>query len=151
MLRFFPLAVLAGFVAELASLIWVGGEVGVMMTLVLLAAGAVAGIGVIRSTGLGLAAAVRQAEFGKQFSTVDAGVAFLRMAAGLLLLVPGFFSDGIAILLMVPPVARWLAGRFTPPVHMQFRPPVGPRRHGPVIDEDAVEIEADVRGLEKSE
>ena len=35
----------------------------------------------------------------------------LKLAAGVLLIIPGFLSDVIAIVLLVPPVRRWLSSK----------------------------------------
>jgi UPF0716 protein FxsA len=40
------------------------------------------------------------------------GDAFLTVAAGFLLLVPGFITDAAGLLLLLPPVRHWIAGRF---------------------------------------
>ena len=59
MTRLLPFLILAGLAAELASIILVGNLLGVVPTLLLLLAGGVLGIGLIRSAGTSIAAALR--------------------------------------------------------------------------------------------
>jgi UPF0716 protein FxsA len=67
------------------------------------------------------------------------------MLAAILLILPGFFSDALAILLLIPPVASWLGRRLTGPLAWQFHAGTYERRpEGPVIDGDAVEIAGEI-------
>jgi UPF0716 protein FxsA len=127
LLRYFPLVLLAGFCLELASLIWVGSQIGVLATILLVIGGGVVGMAVISNTGTSLGAAFRRSSGQGKFSTADAGVAFLRMFAGMLLL--------------VPPIARYLAQRMTRDAgwtHHPGQPP--PSQSGAVIEGEAIEI-----------
>lgn len=141
MLRYFPLVLLAGFCLELASLIWVGSHIGVLATILLVIGGGVAGMAVISKTGTSLGAAFRRSSGQGNFSTADAGVVFLRMFAGLLFFIPGFFSDLAAVLLLVPPIARYLAQRMTREAAWTCQPgrPQSDQ-HGVVIEGEAIEI-----------
>jgi UPF0716 protein FxsA len=141
LLRYFPLVLLAGFCLELASLIWVGSQIGVLATILLVIGGGVVGMAVISNTGTSLGAAFRRSSGQGKFSTADAGVAFLRMFAGMLFFIPGFFSDIAAVLLLVPPIARYLAQRMTRDAgwtHHPGQPP--PSQSGAVIEGEAIEI-----------
>lgn len=141
MLRYFPLVLLAGFCLELASLIWVGSQIGVLATILLVIGGGVAGMAVISRTGTSLGAAFRRSSGQGNFSSVDAGVAFLRMFAGMLFFIPGFFSDIGAVLLLLPPIARYLAQRMTRDAEWTYQPGQPPKgQSGVVIEGEAVEI-----------
>ncbi|HUR43899.1 MAG TPA: FxsA family protein [Aestuariivirga sp.] len=109
MRRFLPLAILLGFFIELAVMIMVGQRIGVISTLLLIVAGAVLGGSVIRSAGFGLMAALRRPGQSARFATRDAAAGFLFMLAGLLLLLPGFVSDILGLLLLPMAVRQWLA------------------------------------------
>ena len=141
-MRFFPIIFLAGFFLELASLIWVGGHIGVILTILLVMLAGLAGMTVIRQTGMGIGSALRRAGGRSDVTTIDAGVVFLRMMAGLLLLIPGFVSDAVALVVLLPPVTRWLAQRVIAPVDVQFRTSTGERYGGgPVIEGEVMEID----------
>lgn len=144
-MRRLPILIIAGFVLELTSLIWVGGRLGVIPTLLLIAGGFIAGTAVIRWSGLSMTSAVRQTASGRQFTSVDASVAILRMTAGLLLIVPGFFSDLMAILLLLPGIGRRIASRFMPQADWQFQSRgYSSYSGGVVIDGEASEIAAEL-------
>ena len=70
--------------------------------------------------------------------------------AGLLFLIPGFFSDILAILALLPPVQGWVRSRFRVATFSTGgtanSQPFGARRFDTVIDGEAVEIAAEVEG-----
>ncbi|HTY71154.1 MAG TPA: FxsA family protein [Actinomycetes bacterium] len=100
---------------EIASIVVVAKLIG-WWTVVLLAAAAVLGIYVLRRTGRDW---MRAAQTGAQGRA--AGDSALLFAAGILLIWPGFISDVIGLLLLVPlvrvllrgAVASWFVRRFT--------------------------------------
>ncbi|MEW9835383.1 FxsA family protein [Mesorhizobium marinum] len=108
---FIPLFLLALPFLEIAGFVIVGGEIGVLATLALVVAGGLVGALLLRAQGFGLLSRVR--------SEVDAGRdpgqelanGVMMLAAGLLLLLPGFVTDGLGLLLLLPPVRR-MAWRF---------------------------------------
>ncbi len=141
-LRYLPIAFIAGFFLELASLIWVGGRIGVAATLLLIVLGFVAGAAVIRRSGTGLTARLGNVDYRRQFSTADAGVVFLRMIAGVLFMIPGFFSDAAALVLLLPPVARRIAKALAPEVQVHYRrEDASDFAGGPVIEGEAMELD----------
>ena len=115
-------------------MIAVGRGIGVLATLALVAGAGVLGVSVIRSAGIGMAQVMRA---NRKFSTHDAAVHFLLLPAGLLLIVPGFITDLLGLLLLLPAVRRWLVRRLQPQ-NMQTRTMPGQR---PFIEGEAVEIE----------
>ncbi|MFN7114542.1 MAG: FxsA family protein [Alphaproteobacteria bacterium] len=110
----FPLFEIAGFVV-------IGGEIGLGNTLLWLMASAGLGIWVLRGQG----------DVWARVQTVDDDLfviegmfdALCMLAAGLLLLFPGFISDFIALPLLVPPLRRLIFR------HIQKRPDGFIRRH----------------------
>lgn len=142
MLRFLPLLGLAGFAAEIASIILVGQALGVVPTLVLLFAGAVLGISLIRSAGTNFFEALRAPVQAASVQKGLAGQTLLRALAGLFLLIPGFLSDLLALLLFFPPVQRWIKARITVETP---RPSANPgERFSTVIEAEAIEIRGQV-------
>ena len=95
-------------IAELVVIIQVGQAIGVLETLALMVGVSVVGAWLVKREGLGV---WRRAQ-----RQIDAGVvpgrelvdAALIMLAGALLLTPGFLSDCIGILLLLPPVRAGL-------------------------------------------
>ena len=100
-------AVLTLPLLELALLITAGRVIGVLPTLALLAAAALAGGLVLRRVGSARVGAVPGSP---ARSAPPAGTALL-VPAGLLLIVPGFLSDLVGFALLVPAVRRVLAAR----------------------------------------
>lgn len=142
MTRSFPLLFLIGLAVEIASIIWVGDRLGVLATLFLLLAGGVIGIGLIRSAGAGLLQALQSPVQAASVQRGAAGQAVARVGAGVLFLIPGFFTDILGLLLLLPPVRSWLRSRI--PVQTQTWQGPPPRQHGTVIEAEAVEITAEV-------
>jgi len=106
-----PLILLALPLVEIAGFALIGSLVGVLPTVVLALATTVLGAVLLRIQGLGALTRIR--------ATMDAGgtpgrdlVHGLMIGiAGLLLVVPGFFTDALGLLLFLPPV-RELVWRF---------------------------------------
>ena len=145
MLRYLPVFVLAGFLLEIASIIWVGGAIGVIPTLLLLIAGGVIGVSLFKSAGVNAAAVLRSPVQDRSLHTSLAGTTLLRVAAGLLFLVPGFFSDAMALLLFLPPVQHWLKGKVKTGTLTAGPQGAGPQRQqSTVIDVEAIEIHGEV-------
>ncbi|WP_426231430.1 FxsA family protein [Pararhizobium sp. DWP3-4] len=99
-----PILFLLMPIAEIAAFIVVGREVGVGMTLLLVVASAVAGAVLLRVQGFGVLRKIQQAS---QTGT-DPGRQLVHgvmiVIAGLLLIIPGFISDIIGLLLFIPAV-----------------------------------------------
>ncbi|OLP60488.1 membrane protein FxsA [Xaviernesmea oryzae] len=145
-----PLALLALPLLEIATFILVGRHIGVGATLLLVLGSAVLGALLLRRQGLDalrrISVAARNGE--------DAGRELVHAAmiviAGLLLIVPGFLTDLLGLLLFLPPV-RELAWRLVAQriVVVTTRRPRGPgarrqpRQGAQVIDLDADEFSTD--------
>ena len=140
MIRYFPVLLLAGLLGELASIIVAGRWLGVLPVLILVVLGMLLGVRVIRAAGLSLAEALRQP---KQVR-VDAADRIMLAVAGLLLILPGFLSDSIAVLLLIPNARRWLGRRIAGGVRGTAASRADPFQ-GPVIEAEAVEIEGDIQ------
>jgi UPF0716 protein FxsA len=96
---------------EIAGFVVVGSQIGVLPTLGLIIASGIAGTMLLRFQGFGVMTRIRgEIEAGRDPSrNLAHGVMIL--LAGILLLIPGFVSDIIGLLLFVPPI-RDLAWRF---------------------------------------
>lgn len=98
---------------EIWVLIQIGGEIGALPTLALLVVAFIVGVNLIRYQGVATLMNVRrQMQKGEAPGRAVAD-GMIRGVAGVFLIIPGFISDIIAVLLLIPPVrhlllARWL-------------------------------------------
>jgi UPF0716 protein FxsA len=137
-------------IIEIALFIEVGGAIGLFPTLALVVLAAVVGAAVIRRQGLQALARLR--------SDVEAGgdpvgpIAHgaLILVAGMLLLAPGFFTDAIGLLLLVPAVRRrlidWGAARVAARVTVAT---TSPARGRPPARPSVETIETDYEVIEE--
>jgi UPF0716 protein FxsA len=105
-----PLAILAWPLVEIAGFIVVGSQIGVLATIGLIVATAIVGAILLRVQGFGAMTRIRQAAARDQSPAREIIHGAMIMLAGILLLIPGFLTDLLGILLFLPPV-RELAWR----------------------------------------
>jgi len=92
------------FIAELWVLIEVASRIGVLETVALVVLMPILGIWMVKRAGV--------AVFRRVQATLDSGGVphrevidgFLLLVAGVLLIVPGFISDAVGLLLLIPPI-----------------------------------------------
>lgn len=147
MSRLLPLLFLLGIAADLASIIWVGQAVGVIGTLLLLALDVVLGAMLLRWTGVSIAAALRQPIAAPQ-ATQQLGIrAVLSVIAAIFLILPGFFSDFVAILLLLPPLQRLIGKSIrVQPLHENTAHGAARPERVTIIEGQAVEIDNEEAG-----
>src|SRR5690242_20205405 len=92
--------------AEIATFIQVGQWLGLGPTLALVLLAGLAGILLIRHQSLATLGAVRAALARNQVPTAELADAACVLIAGFLLILPGFISDIVALLLLVRPLRR---------------------------------------------
>ncbi len=101
---FILLLVLAWPFLEIAAFIYVGGRIGILPTIALTVLSSFAGVILLRVQGIALLQRLR-AELGKnRVPATELGHGAFIAFAGLCLLIPGFLSDIIGLLLFLPPV-----------------------------------------------
>ncbi|GAB4511904.1 MAG: hypothetical protein Tsb0026_15370 [Sulfuricaulis sp.] len=93
-------------VAEIAVFIQVGSRIGVGMTLLLVLASAVFGIWLVRTQGLAAATRVQAVMAQGESPALGMLEGLALLAAGVLLLIPGFVTDLAAFALLIPPLRR---------------------------------------------
>jgi UPF0716 protein FxsA len=104
------LAFVAVPIIEITVIIKVGGLIGVWQTVALIVLTAAAGSALVRAQGFQVLARAQQSLDRGEFpaeAMVD-GLALL--VAGVLLLTPGFVTDVMGLVLLVPPARRVIAG-----------------------------------------
>ena len=107
------LALLALPFMELAAFIAVADVIGFLWALMLVAATSMAGGMVLRHAGGNHTARMRVAVGANNFTSLQAdGPGTLTLLAGILLLVPGFITDVLGLLLLLAPLRRALAALF---------------------------------------
>ncbi|GAB3070811.1 hypothetical protein GCM10027053_39500 [Intrasporangium mesophilum] len=164
--RLLGLALLVLPILEILVIVAVGQAIGAWPTFLLLVAGCVLGVLIIRHQGGRAWRALNQAVQSGRMPARELADGIVVLLGGTLLLVPGFITDVLGLILVLPftrPVARSLlasvisrrmivvSDRFTGPTvadraewERQAPPPQGPRRsassdevvEGEIIDED---------------
>ena len=100
---------------ELWLLIRIGSEIGALTTIALLILAGMAGSALLRWQGVYTLWKVQER---LQRGDVAADAVFdglLLAVAGVFLFIPGFITDGLALLLLLPPLRRWLARKLLLP------------------------------------
>lgn len=100
---------------EIALFIQVGGLIGLFPTLALVVLTAAVGILMIRSQGRDALMRLRRSFEEMTDPTEPLATGAMILVSGILLVVPGFFTDMLGFLLLLPPVRmavlRWLRAR----------------------------------------
>jgi UPF0716 protein FxsA len=117
---------------EIWLLIKVGGWLGAVPTIGLVVFTAVLGALLLRWQGFGILNRVRLMMARGELPAIEMLEGVMLVFCGALLLTPGFFTDAIGFLLMIPPLRRqavlWLVSRS---LFVYRPPPDGDRRPGP--------------------
>ncbi len=98
------LALLAAPILEIFVIIEVGGRIGALPTIGLLVLSAVVGVIVVKREGLGLLRRAQEQLRTGEDPAPEVLDRLLVIVAGILLVLPGFISDAVAVLLLVPPL-----------------------------------------------
>ena len=91
---------------EIYVLLQVGGVIGVLPTIAMVVLTAVIGAGLIRAQGIATLGRVRLELERGELPAVGIIEAGLLLVAGALLMTPGFVTDTIGFLILVPPLRR---------------------------------------------
>ena len=131
-------AVILGWpMLEIALFVVIGGAIGVWATLAWVVLSAVLGVLVMRFTAARQAIALRAGlRDGFRDPARMAAGGMLSLLGGVLLILPGFFTDGLGLLLLLPPVQSLLSRRLLKGA-VVLRP--GARRDGDIIEGDYTE------------
>ena len=125
---------------EIGLFVELGGAIGLWPTLAWTVAGVFVGMAVLRDAGARTVGAVHAAMNGLRDPARPAANGALRLAAGVLLALPGFFTDALGLMLLIPPVRVVLLQRIArnrprPPAadvidasYRDVTPPQPPRR-----------------------
>ena len=99
---------LAAFIAvpiiEIALFIWIGGLIGVGMTLLLVVASAILGMAMLRSQGFAQLQRLQASLEGRGDPAAPLAHGAMILLSGILLIIPGFFTDALGLALLVPAI-----------------------------------------------
>ena len=147
----FGLILLAAFIGvpllEIALFIEVGGWIGLGPTLALIVLTAVIGAWMMRQQGIGVLMRVQRQLAEGVLPVMEVFEGLCLVIAGALLLTPGFFTDALGGLLLVPAVRRALYRRLRHHIEAHVvdvsgpRPDRAPRAPGPTIEAEYEEID----------
>ncbi len=107
------LLVLLFFVApivELAVIVQVAGSIGVLNTIGLLVAVSIVGAWLAKREGLGVLRRIQAATARGETPSREVADGALILLAGALMIAPGFISDAVALLLLIPPTRAIFRG-----------------------------------------
>jgi UPF0716 protein FxsA len=104
------LAIVVG-VIEITVIIQVGQWIGFLNTVGLLFLVSLVGAWLLKRQGLGVMARIREQRSAGRIPATEAFDGALILVAGVLLVIPGFVTDALGLLLLIPPV-RAVACRF---------------------------------------
>lgn len=145
---FVALAIVVG-VVEITVMIQVGQLIGALNTIGLLILLSLIGVWLVKRQGLGVLARIREQRMAGRLPAAELFDGAVILVAGLLMVIPGFVTDALGLLLLIPPVRaiarrlvsrrvmrevemvrskQWTRGERPP---AQYVPPEGPRRPSP--------------------
>jgi UPF0716 protein FxsA len=136
-------ALIAVPLLEIALFIKVGGWIGLVPTLALLVLTAVLGIVILRWQGIGVMLRAQRQLAAGSLPVVEVFEGLCLVIAGVLLLIPGFFTDAVGALLLLPPVRRALYRQVRQRIEAHVVDVSGPARRapaGPTIETEYEEI-----------
>lgn len=142
----YVLLVLVGLpILEIVLFIEVGGAIGLLPTLGIILMTAVFGIALMRRQGMRALDRLRASMETGDDPVGPIAHGALILVAGMLLVLPGFFTDALGLLLLIPPVRalliRWGASRATVRAATYVRRgPGGPARGRPETIEAEYEV-----------
>lgn len=127
---------------EIALFVQLGGVIGLWPTLGLVVASALLGVAVLRHQGIRLQQGLREAAMGLRDPLAPVAEGAAVFAAGLLLLIPGFLTDLLALPLLLPPLRRRLLATLARRSGLRDGAAAGTRdaRGDVILDADYVEI-----------
>ena len=134
-------------IVEIYLIILVGSALGVVQTVGLLILISVVGAWLVRREGLGILARLQASLADGQIPTNEIIDGLLVLFGGALMLTPGFFTDGVGLLLLFPPtrvvVRTILKHRFRDRIQVGGGPlggPMGGARFGPAMWTDVTDV-----------
>ncbi|MGG4606736.1 FxsA family protein [Providencia sp. Me31A] len=118
-MRWLPLILICVLVyIESVIFVRVASEVGVLMTLVLVVLTSCLGVSLVKNQGMKNVLQIQQKLASGESPATEMIKSVALVLAGFLLIVPGFFTDFIGLLLLLPPIQKLIVMRLIP--HIRF-------------------------------
>ncbi|MCL2891845.1 MULTISPECIES: FxsA family protein [Brenneria] len=126
-MRWLPLLLIFLFVyIEISLFIQVAEVLGVAMTLLLVIFTSCVGVSLVRNQGMKTIVQMQQKMALGESPAAEMVKSVSLVLAGFLLLIPGFFTDFLGLLLLLPPVQKRLTLRLMPHLHIWRSGPGAP-------------------------
>ena len=123
---------------EIGLLIQVGSVIGTLPTLAIIIVTAIVGAYMVRAQGLATAQSARRTLSQGQVPLAEVFDGVCLFASGMLLLTPGFVTDSVGGLLLVPLFRQWLRGML---VRRMLDTALGPDDGGPNSQDRAIDAD----------
>ncbi|EPL6453833.1 MULTISPECIES: FxsA family protein [Providencia] len=121
-MRWLPLILICILIyIESVIFVRVASEVGVLMTLILVVLTSCLGVSLVKNQGMKNVLQIQQKLASGESPAAEMIKSVALVLAGFLLIVPGFFTDFIGLLLLLPPVQKLIVMRLIP--HIRFYQP----------------------------
>jgi len=105
------LALVLLILAEISLYVTLGAAIGLPATLAEVVGSAVLGVLIIRAQGQRVIERLMQTAMARKNPLREAGDGMLKAVAGVFLFLPGFLTDAVGLVLLLPPVRRWIINR----------------------------------------
>ena len=105
------LALVLLILAEISLYVTLGAWIGLAATLAEGVGSAVAGVLIVRAQGERVVERLMQAAMARRNPLREAGDGMLKALAGVFLILPGFLTDAVGLVLLLPPVRRMIMDR----------------------------------------
>jgi UPF0716 protein FxsA len=141
-----PFLLLAIPIAEIGAFILIGGQIGVLWTFVMILLTAIIGSILLRIQGFQIINRLREVTNAGEIPGKELGHGAMILIAGVLLLTPGFITDGLGFLLFVPFVRSFIWKFLASKIQILTPGDFGTREGGPFSrhrnnSEDVVDLD----------
>jgi len=129
---------------EIAAFIVIGGQIGIMATLLMILVTAIIGTMLLRRQGLAIVQKIRQELEANRIPARQLADGAMIAVAGILLLTPGFVTDGIGFALFVPALRTLVWRQIGKHLDVTVTSAGGPaQNHGDILELDESEYSDD--------
>ncbi|QQO72120.1 FxsA family protein [Morganella morganii] len=145
-MRWLPLILICLLIyIEAVIFVHVASAIGVFMTLVLVVLTSCLGVSLVRNQGMRNLSLIQQKIQAGESPAAEMIKSVSLVLAGILLVLPGFFTDFLGLLLLLPPVQKLLVSRVLPFIRV-YQPRTNPFAGTPANQGNVYEGEFERRG-----
>ncbi|CAK0757702.1 FxsA family protein [Gammaproteobacteria bacterium] len=130
LLRLLPIILLVLPIADIVLLVKIGGLIGVLPTIALVLLAASAGGWLLRRQGLATLDRVQESVARGELPAAQLLEGIVLLLSAALFIAPGFLTDLIAVIGLIPPLRRWLVARVLRHGLLGMVSPSAPNRPG---------------------